>query len=70
MDKYFAFSTWAYGNEPRREEFDKLDDVLALVKKAADEDAGYLNLVVIEGRKLEFEPCKIVESYRVKEHNG
>lgn len=66
MEKYFVFYTYAYGSESRREEFDKLDEVLALVKNAADEDTGYRNLVVIVGRKLEFEPCKVVESYRVK----
>lgn len=65
--KYYASYRYAYGNEHRLEEFDRLDDILALVKRASDDEyAGYRDLVVIWGEKLEFEPCKIVESYRIK----
>ncbi len=64
--KYYAFYIFAYGYEHRIEVFDELDEVLAFVKKASD-DTVYRDLVVIHGDRLEFEPCKGVESYRIKE---
>jgi hypothetical protein len=66
--RYFAFYDGTYGNENFRQEFDKIEDVLALVKKITDED--FLRrqvLIVIEGHKLEFEPHTVVETFRVKE---
>jgi len=65
--KYFASYRNAYGNSHELKEFDKLDDVLALVKRADDEFQGIRQLVVIYGEQLEFEPCEIVKSYRIKE---
>jgi hypothetical protein len=64
-DRYFAF--WGYGSSASRKEFDRLADVLDLVKKAAENEYGYRDLVIIEGRKLEFEPAKVVEVWRVKD---
>ena len=65
--KFYAFYTWVYGMEYRREEFDDEKDVLAFVKRANDPTDGVRGLTVIYGQKLEFEPCKVVESYRIKE---
>jgi hypothetical protein len=67
MKKFFASYEWAYGREHRLEEFANANDVLALVKKAHEEDSVYRQFVVIYGEKLEFEPCEIVQSFRIKE---
>jgi hypothetical protein len=71
MTKYFIFYRQAFGNGHVHLETSKLEDVLALVKKAENPDeSGFREFVVIEGHKLEFEPHTVVETYRVKEQES
>ena len=67
MERFYVFYTWAYGMVQKREEFDRIDDVLNIVSKAADPESGYLGLTVIAGEKLEFEPYTQITAWRVKE---
>ena len=67
MKKFHAFYITAVGHEPQYMVLDKVDEVLALVKKANDPDYSNIrNLRVIWGQLLEFEPATVVETYRIK----
>lgn len=68
--RFYAFYTYSVGNERRREEFDRAEDVLELVRKANEPDSPYLGLVVIAGQKLEFEPYEKITAWRVKQDEG
>jgi hypothetical protein len=64
---YHAFYVWAYGNERKYECFADEASMLAMVKRANDPDDGVRDLKIVSGELLEFEPCQIVESWRIKE---
>jgi hypothetical protein len=64
---YHVFYVWAYGNHPRYESFHDKIKLLEFVSKAKLEDSGYRDLYVIQGTLLEFEPCEVVKTWKVKE---
>ena len=74
MTRYYAFYTWPYDWEPRRETFDTAEEVEAFYKKAMDNTSAsddgvsdYRNLIIIRGDEIKLAPAKIVEAWRIVE---
>ncbi len=68
MDRFHCFYTDPAFREPKHVSHDQLQPVLDLVKENAKEHSGNVRgLKVIWGEELEFEPCEVVQTYRVKE---
>jgi len=67
VKKFHAFWMNGIGNIPEYASFDDEKPVLDLVKKAKEEDSSIYGLRVIYGEYLEFEPVKIVDSWKIKQ---
>lgn len=65
-DKFYVFYTWAYGYEHRRKVFHTEEELLEFIKKTKEDDSPYRRLIVIRGREVDFEPVKVVETWRIK----
>ena len=67
MTRYYAFYSWAYGSESRREVFDSVEDVEAFYCKAMTPGSDYKDVIVICGDVCEFDPVKVVERWRLRD---
>jgi hypothetical protein len=64
---FHVFYTEAVGLRPVHKEFMDERELLAFVTTANDPDfSNVQNLRVVYGELLEFEPAKVIESYRIK----
>lgn len=72
VNKFYAFYTWAYNSQPKREDFATVDEVERFYKKVMD-IAGregtnpYLGLSIVYGELCQFEPIEVVQVWRLKE---
>lgn len=66
-NRYYVFYTYAYGMQAEQKVIDDYAEMIALVKKAKEPESPYLGFTVIWGRKLEFEPATIVETWKIKQ---
>lgn len=64
--RYHAFWVNPYGSKRERLSTHDLDKILQLRLRQDSEGSDVRDLVVIYGDVLEFEPVRIVDSYRIK----
>jgi len=65
--KFYVFYTYAYGMHPQQRVFEKKEELLAFIQEAMDDISAYRDLTVIYGKKLEFEPAVVIQSYKIKD---
>lgn len=72
MEKFYViYIRGVGGGGYRMDEFQDEESLLSFIKKVKEEgEELYRDVVVIYGSEVEFEPAKIVESWRIKKLDG